>query len=122
MLNTVEIRIIIKVSNAPKRARIWLQYTTPPGPHIAPFTKNDDAALLRIPAPTIQNNQVTNIQMAWAPMDAIGCLDQAEWRKTTEYALAVREVQHDANLISRSMWMKEEMGQKERSLAEVIGH
>ena len=53
-----------KMCNAPKRARIWLQYTTPPGPHIAPFTKNDDAALLRIPAPTIQNNQVTKIQMA----------------------------------------------------------
>ena len=52
-----------------------------------------------IPAPTTQNNQVTKIQMTWAPMDAIGCLDQAEWRKTTEYAPAVREVQHDANLL-----------------------
>ena len=31
-------------------------------------------------------------------MDATGCLDQAEWRKTTEYAPAVRVVQHDANL------------------------
>ena len=53
-----------KMSNAPKRARIWLQYTTPSGPHVAPFTKNDDAALLIIPAPTIQNNQVTKSQMA----------------------------------------------------------
>ena len=62
----VQNRIILVINkcNAPKRARIWLQYTTPSGPHIAPFTKNDDAALLRIPAPTIQNNQVTKIQIA----------------------------------------------------------
>ena len=84
--------------DAPKRARIWLQYATPSGLHVSPFTKKDDAALLIIPVSTIQNNQVRKIQMAWAPMDAIGCLDQAEWRKTTEYAPAVREVQDDANL------------------------
>ena len=64
MVNTVEeIRKIIKIYNVPKRARIWLQYATPSGPHVAPFTKNEDAALLIIAAPTIQNTQVTKIQM-----------------------------------------------------------
>ena len=103
-----------KSVNVPKRARIWLQYAIPSGPHILPCNKGDDAAVFRTPAPMIQNNQVTKIQTAWAPMDAIGCLDQTEWTDTREYAPPVRQVQQDANLFffkkkktkKKSMWMK----------------
>ena len=58
------VELIINMYNTPKRARIWPQYTTPLGPHTSLWNKNDDAAVFKIPAPTIQNNQVTNIQMA----------------------------------------------------------
>lgn len=73
-----------------------------------------------MPAPTTQNNHVTKTQIAWAPMDATGCLDQLGCIKSSVYAPPVSDVQEEAKLKTIFQeWLKRDS--ERGALTEVVG-